>query len=190
MRYRCGKQRVRNLGGYRVHPWVQESGLVRKKDEGIGVNPPGMSYADLTLAPIELFLIVKGDLITVCDKREYLDRGSLPRHVRVIPVLECDASAIWRKSGCSVEVGSGCDSRQRLSLRIDDYKSISYCSRVVVRVVLENGSKKVLVNRMRVKVRVSEWLIRWITKNASGSTCGLSVRAEGRMLTRRYCPWL
>jgi hypothetical protein len=189
LRYRCGKKRARALGRYRVYPRVQESGLVRKKDEGIGVDPPGVSRTDLTLAPRELFLIVKGDLITVCDKREYVDCGSLPRHIRVIPVLECDASAIRRKSGCCIEVGSRCDSRQRLGLRIDDHECIYYGGRVVVRVILEHGSKKMVVNGMKVKVGVSEWLVRCTMTDSSGSICCPSARAEGRTLTRSDRPW-
>lgn len=115
-----------------------------------------MSYANLALAPSKLFLVAIGYPIAVCDKFEYVDRGSLPWHVGMIPLLECDTRSIGRKSGGCVEVSSRGDGRQRLGIRIDDYESIDHCGRVIVCVVLKYGSKEMSVNWMKVKVGISE----------------------------------
>ena len=94
----------------------------------------------------------------------------------MVPFLKCDAGTIRRKSGVRVEVGSGGDSRQRLTLRIDDYKRIDHRGRVVIRVVLEHRGEKMPVNRMKVKVGISEWRFRYATTNRSA--CG--IRVEGQ----------
>jgi hypothetical protein len=131
-----------------------------------------VSYANFALAPRNLFLVAIGYPIAVCDKCEYVDRGSLPWHVGVIPFLECDTRTIGRKSGGCVEVGSRGDGRQRLGLCIDDYESVDHCGRVIVRVVLEYGSKEMSVNWMKVKVGISERLFRCATTD--GSACSES----------------
>ena len=53
-----------------------------------------------------------------------------------------------------IEIGSGGNSRQRLGLRVDDYKRIDNCGRLIIRVILEHRGEEMLVNWVNVKVGV------------------------------------